>query len=131
MRRCAKHGMEYTREKETSSRVMLEALPLDPLMARIPTNSMETGAKIRRAHANCMVWLRIWHEAGELNVSYWGLSVIYSYCLRMNPTATVVPKQVQEELELPLLQVANLTTFLGIILLIETRRSRILRYKVV
>ena len=102
MRWCAKHGVEYTREKETSSRVMLEAIPFDSPMARITTNLMETGAKIRRAHANCIAWLQIWHEAGELNVPYWGLSVIYSYyLLRMNPTATVVQKQVQEGLELP------------------------------
>ena len=109
---------------------MLEAIPFDSPMARITTNLMETGAKIRRAHANCIAWLQIWHEAGELNVPYWGLSVIYSYYLRMNPTATVV-QQVQEELELPWLQVANLTTFLVIISLIETRHSRILRYQVV
>ena len=94
-RQCAANGVEYTGEKATSPRTMLVAIPLDSPAARIIAESMEEGAKIRRAHQNVLDWLRRRHEAGENNVQYWGLSATYSCYLRMNPTVTVVQKRAQ------------------------------------
>ena len=74
---------------------MLAAIPLDSPGARIIADTMESGGTIKRAHANCIAWLRIRYKAGEKDVPDWRLSATYSCYLRMNPTITVVEKRAQ------------------------------------
>jgi ribosomal protein S3 len=62
--------MEYTGEKKGSDRLMLAAIQLNSVVARIIAKSMENGAGIRRAHQNAMQWLRRRIEAGEQNVEH-------------------------------------------------------------